>query len=384
MENQMNTLAGMEVFQLAPADINHLFRRSGLSGNTLSPYRYDAEQAAVSTPSQAFKALAESIKFQQVAARLLEPDVKIEFNSGGGSAAEDKYYAFLAKEDQNVLLQFVKDKGELLLILFPDWITFLEWWASVYAANGMEGYQTVFPSDMETELLVCAIHCLDIYRRSYMESMLDYRGGLGLSLPAQEFVQLLKRSLASKDKRWLLPTLFEITPGLKGTQIALKPEHIEQAAKLGFLTNKEGILTLDERSKLMGTEFITSWIGTVGWQATALINGEERSLSRVFVAVTAFTNHLISFKTEGQGATRFRHQASSASVLVNTLVKWMESIQKAMENKGSGGKKAALPAPPAQEKKEKSSAVKAKFCSQCGTEIRPGKKFCSGCGTVLV
>ncbi|NLB18179.1 MAG: hypothetical protein GX825_05495, partial [Syntrophomonadaceae bacterium] len=64
--------------------------------------------------------------------------------------------------------------------------------------------------------------------------MLDYRGGMDLAISTQDFVQLLRRSLSSQDKRWLLPTLFEITPGLKESSIALKPEHLKKAEELGF------------------------------------------------------------------------------------------------------------------------------------------------------
>ncbi len=370
MDNNQNTLAGTEVFKLAPEDINHLFRRSGVKGNSLSPFSYNPEQAATSSPSELFKALSASPRLNQIARRLLEPDLKIEFNRGGAGAADDKYHVLLSTEDKAVLAQFVNSEEDLLLLLFNDWEAFMEWWAGVYTSPGMGSYQTVFPNIMETEVLVCALHCIDIYRRSYMESMLDYRSGVNLSLTTQDFVQLLKRSLASKDKRWLLPTLFEITPGLKNSSIALKPEHIKQAEELGFITSNEATLTLGERSKIMGTEFITSWMGAIGWQATALINGEERSLSRVYLAPTAFANHLFSFETGAKGEGRFRHQASTAAELKQTLVKWMEALQKVIGR-------------PAPAKNAEKSTAKAKFCGKCGTKIRPGKKFCTKCGAAV-
>jgi hypothetical protein len=370
MDNNQNELAGTEVFKLAPDDINHLFRRSGVKGNSLSPFTYNPEQAATSSPSELFKSLSESPRLGQVAGRLLEPDLKIEFNRGGAGAADDKYYVLLSNADKTVLAQMVNSQGEILLLLFEHWVSFLEWWTGVYASPGMGGYQKVFPNIMETEVLVCALHSIDIYRRSYMESMLDFRSGLSLSLTTHDFAQLLKRSLASKDKRWLLPTMFEVTPGLKNSSIALKPEHIKQAGELGFVTDNEGSLTLGERSRIMGTEFMTSWLGAIGWQATALINGGERSLSRVYLAPTAFANHLFSFETGANGEGRFRHQASTAAELKQTLVKWMEALQKATGR-------------PAPAKSEKKDTVKTKFCGQCGTEIRPGKKFCNKCGAAI-
>ncbi len=371
MEMKQEMLAGTEVFKLAPGDIDHLFRRSGLNGNNLSPFRYNAGQAAISTPSEWFKAVSESPRLTQVARRLLEPDIKIVFNNGGGIAADDKYNVLLSTDDRTVLAQFINSDGDIVLLLFPDWESFLEWWTSVYASAGMSSYQTVFPNILETEVLICALHCVDIYRRSYLESMLEYRGGLDLSITRQDFVQLLKRSLASGDKRWLLPTMFEITPGLKNTSISLTPEHLKQIEELGFITNNEEIITLAERTRLMGTEFITSWMGATGWQATALINGEERNLSRVFLAPTAFTNHLVSFETGSKGDSRFRHQASTGPELIKTLVKWVEAIQ---------GVTGFIPA---QAATTADNNGQARVCGNCGSEIRPGKKFCTSCGNSI-
>ncbi|MDD4169316.1 MAG: zinc ribbon domain-containing protein [Desulfotomaculaceae bacterium] len=363
LEKQENT----EVFKLTPGDLDHLFRRSGLIGNKLSPFRYDAEQAAISSPSEYFKALAESPRLNQVAGCLLEPDLKIEFYRGGAGTADETYYVLLSKPDQAVAAQFVNSGGEYLVLLFDDWASYLEWWSQIYVSTGIGSYQAVFPKVMDTEVLICALHCIDIYRRSYMESMLDYSGDLNLSLTIQDYVDLLKRAVVSRDKRWLLPTLLELTPGLKSSDIALKPEHIKQLEELGFAAESESVLTLDERSRIMGTEFITGWMGGLGVQATALIKGEECSLSRVFLAPTAFANHLISFETGSGGEGRFRHQASTAEELKQTLGKWMETLQKAV-----GGLAAAKTAEP-----------KMKFCGQCGSKIRSGKKFCTNCGKAV-
>lgn len=367
MENRMNTLAGTDVFKLKPGDMDHLFRRAGLTGNDLAPFVYNAEQAAVSSPSEWFKTLAESPSFKQIAKKTLQPDLKIDFRHGGAGAAEDKYCALLSADDQTVLLQLFNSESDIILALFPDWGKFLDWWTNAYASHGVEGYKTVFPGTMDTEVLVCAMHSVDIYRRAYMESMLDYSGGLNMSLKIQDFVQFLERSLASRDKRWLLPTLFEITPGLKTGSISVQPEHIKQLEDLGFVSRDADVLTLSERSMIMGTEFISSWMGSAGLQATALLKGKERNLSRVYLAPTAFSNHLFSFETSGGAGSRFRHQAATRTGLINTLSSWMEALQKVT---------GIMPAKPAHAAAEQSQT----FCGQCGSEIRPGKKFCTNCG----
>jgi len=122
----------------------------------------------------------------------------------------------------------------------------------------------------------------------------------------------------------------------------------------------------------MGTEFITSWMGGFGWQATALIDGQERSLSRVFLAPTAFTNHLISFEAAQAGKTRFRHQAANRQELLKILSGWMKALCRATGIAGTG---------PSTEPPSTSAQVR--FCSNCGAEIRPGKRFCTACGNSL-
>lgn len=362
--------ANMKTFKLAIGDVDHLFRRSGLAGNSLASFQYNPEQAAVSSPSEWFKALAESPAFQIIARQLLEPDLKISFQSGGNHAAQDRYYALVSKEDSAVLGQFVNSEGDLLLLHFPDGKSFLEWWTGIYASPGMEDYPAVFGGAVwESEVLVCALHCIDLYRRFYLESMLDYRSvAIDTSISTGDFVELLKRSLTSGDQRWLLPALFEITPDLKNVPVALNPEHLKKIEKLGFITGSESVFNLGERSRLMGTEFISSWMSATGWQASVLIQGEERSLSQVFLAATAFTNHLFSFETGSGGKGRFRHQAGTAPETAATQLNWLETVKNVTGH-------AAAPVAKAQE-----NPPKAKFCSQCGGEIRAGKKFCSSCG----
>lgn len=364
--------AKVEVFKLEPGDIDHLFRRSGLAGNPLSVFRYNAELAAVTSPSARFKTLTESPAFQTIARQLLEPDLKISFHTGGSNAAEDQYYALLSKATNTVLAQFRNAEGDLLLLYFPGEKAFLEWWAGTYASPGMEDYPAVFGSDvLESEVLICALHCVDMYRRFYLESMLDYRGVIDVAFNSADFVQLLKRALASGDKRWLLPALFEITPGLKSMPVALKPEHLRKIEELGFIAGKDAVFTLAERSRLMGTEFTSAWMSATGWQASALINGEERSLSRVFLAATAFTNHLFSFETGSGGEGRFRHRTANSSELAETLLQWTTALRRAAVVPADAGAAAIASGP------------QRNFCGQCGGKISPGKKFCSHCGAVL-
>lgn len=370
MEVKQDNLENVGVFKLTPSDVGHLFQWAGLRGNELATFTYDAGATAATNPSPFFKQCQEDPRFKTMAINFLEPVLKITFNRGGGSSAAEKFYLLFSNADKETVAQFTNDEGDLLLLLFDNFVAFLEWWTSIYASNSSGSYQAIFPEVMETETLVCALHSIDIYHRAYLESMLEYSGELGLTLTTGDFIELLKKALASGDKRWLLPTVFELTPNLKSSNIALKPENIEQIEKLGFLSSSaEGVLTLGERARLMGTEFITSFLGATGFQATALLNGEEVSLSRVFLATTAFTNHLCSFENAAGGATRFCHQPLNAEELKSALGKWLDALLKAI------GKPVA--------DKPAMAADASRFCGNCGTPLLAGRKFCSNCGNPI-
>ena len=99
MESTQGPNPGMEVFKLSPVDINYVFRSSGVAGNTLSPFLYDSEAAAVASPSEYFKAFQQNALFRGVAAKLLEPDLKVSFSTGGSGSEEDTNSVLLKREN---------------------------------------------------------------------------------------------------------------------------------------------------------------------------------------------------------------------------------------------------------------------------------------------
>lgn len=367
------------VFKLLPTDIDHLFKRSGLLGNSMAGFIHNLELAGTPNGSEHFMALASNPNFNLIAKLVLEPDLRIEFTRGGNATPDEDFFLYQINGSRAVVAQFTNEGGEILLALFNDIADYVEWWVELYASSGMGSYQTVFPQVLPTEALICALHSIDIYRRAYMESMLNYSGNLGLTISRADFIDLIKRSAASGDKRWLLPNLFELIPGIKSGNISLKPEHIDMIAELGFLSNEGGLLTLGERSRLMGTEFITSWIGNVGFQALALIKGEPRSLSRAFLATTGFANHLCSFENAANGESRFRHQALDARELKKALIGWLQALQSTIPASQATANQVAAPPPPVAS----TTKEERKFCGNCGTPVVPGRKFCGNCGNPL-
>lgn len=359
--------AGTEVFKLAPGDINHLFRRSGLKGNSLSNFTYNGEQAAVSSATDWFKVLTESSVFSKIARNMLEPDLKISFSRGGNFSGSEQYYALFSSKDNSVLAKFTNDQGELILMIFPDELEFCKWWAGVYASEGIEDYKSISSEKLDIEVMLCILHCLDIYKRSYMESMLDYRKMVDVSISTSDFVKLLKTALASSDTRWYLPSLFQVAPALKSGKLSLKQEHIKKLEELGFIKcDDKLLLTMSEKGRTIGTEFLTSWMGSIGLQASSLVNGQEKVSSQIVMTPTAFTNHLVTFEAGNDMNYKFRHEALTREAVTTNLQKWLKSL-----DKGIAADSVKLSA---------DTDKKPKFCGYCGSKLYPGKKFCTNCG----
>ncbi len=370
MEVNKDVSADTAVFTLVPGDVNHLFRRSGLKGNNLSIFRYNGEQAAVSSASEGFKAVAESPVFHKIARDLLEPDIKISFRRVENFAAIQQYYVFFSSKDSSVLMQFTNSQGEIILMLFNDEKAFWKWWTGVYASEGMDNYKSIFPDILDIEVLVCILHSLDVYKRYYMESMFAYRNMGEVSISTTDFVKLLKQSLASSDIRWSLPSLFKVVPGLRRGKLSLKQEHIKKLEELGFVTGDgKLILTMADKGKAMGNEFLTSWIRSIGLEVSSLVNGQEKTLSQMFMASTAFTNHMVILEAVDGMNYRFRHEALKRDAVASTLQKWIKTLYQ------HSSEDSVLP--------PVNNDRKSKYCGHCGSKLYPGKKFCTNCGAKL-
>jgi len=380
MESTQGPNPGMEVFKLSPVDINYVFRSSGLRGNTLSPFLYDSEAAAVASPSEYFKAFQQNALFRGVAAKLLEPDLKVSFSTGGSGSEEDTYSVLMKREDPSVLAVMQNSSGDYLLLHFAEQNVFLHWWVSLYGMNSQGSYRQVFDGAKPLEVLVYALHAIDTYRRAYMESMLGYNREVSLSIGNADFLESMKQALASQDSRWLLPALFKLCPSLTRAKLKLDAEHIQAAGEAGFIAlhkdEKSGdtIVTLGEKSQSMGTEFLKTWIGSTAIEAVILTDGNIRRVSTLFLAPTAFANHMFSFRRAGEGYG-FIHKALDREGLESYLSQCWEAWRGLkIEGKAKETHQTA-------DQSKGENKPQARFCGKCGQSIRGNQKFCGKCGS---
>lgn len=378
METNHASNGGAEVFKLSPSDINFVFRGSGLVGNALSPFSYDSEAAAVTKPSENFQAFQKNALFRGTAAKLLEPDFNVSFSTGGSGAQEDTHSVLMKREDPSALAVMENSEGDYLLLHFAEKNAFLQWWVSVYGMTCNGSYRQVFDGVKPLEVLVCALHAIDTYRRAYMESMLSYKNEVSLTISNADFLGTLKEALASQDPRWLLPAVFKLCPALTRAKLKLLPAHIRAASDAGFIAlcddeNKgDMIVTLGDKAQSMGTEFLRTWIGATAIEAAIYTDGNLRRVSSLFLAPTAFANHLFSFRRAGEGYD-FSHQALDLKGLASYLSQCWEAWQ--------GLRIEEQPKKPEKPKAEKKKT--ASFCGKCGQPIKGNQKFCGKCGSSI-
>jgi hypothetical protein len=366
MKNQTTALPTL--YTITAGDLGALFASSGVTGNDLSPYSQMAA-GPDQTSSAELQRLMASPDGPEIARLLQAPELRIRCHACGGMAQEEVYYLLLSASTMAVLAQFTDAEGRLKLLLFPDGSGFLNWWISLYGTSDSHSYREIFPGHQDLETLVCACHALDLYRRAALESMLRYEAGGPISISPRDFIQGLKEAIVKGDNRWLLPSLINLTPGLKTHKLVLAPQHLKILEELGFIQPAENgageTLTLGKLAVTLGTEFAATWMGSVGFEAVALVNGQKTVLDRKILMPTAFTNHLIALEPE-PGGLKFQHQALDSGHLITLLEQWLGYLKKIAFT-------TAVP--------ETEPPQAARFCQQCGAPLKAGRKFCTKCGT---
>lgn len=372
MGNQVSN-QDIEVSKLSPVDVDFVFRSSGLMGNELSPFQYDSQRAAVTTPSQHFQAFRQSDLFRNAASILLEPDLKVSFSIGGSGSEEDSYFVLMKKEDPAALALMRDSAGDYLLLHFEQSTVFLHWWVNLYGMGSLGSYPEIFEDVQALEVLVYTFHAIDTYRRAYMESMLNYKKEISLSISSEDFLNSMQEAVANKDARWLLPTLFGLCPALSDVKLHILPEHVSEVENAGFVTlskdenNSQVIVTLGEKAQSLGTEFLKTWMGSTAIEAFIMAEGGPKRVSTLFLAPTAFTNHVFSFRKTGEGC-QFRHQATDRNELEEYLARYFRGWL------GSENKEVS-------QETTKPAEAKGLFCGKCGQATKDTQRFCGQCGS---
>lgn len=358
-------------------DLGLMFKKSGLKGNSLSPFKKIFDNPPIGKESPGLNLIMNNPKLQQIPQSLFEPSLKLKINRVEFGEPTKGYYA-LFTVGGGFIVVIPSDFGENIHINFFNSSSFVDWLLQDDLPVTDKSYEPVFPGPMDMEILLVSLHSVDLYRRSVIESMLSYEPGFKLSMSTKTFLDYLTRGAKSSDVRWILPALFSLTPGLKNMSISLNQEHIKQAAELGFIIVDEDIITLGKKAVDAGTELSKSFPGLMGIQATHLVDNREFGLSQVFIATNITAGHLFSFEMPEPNRRVFNHQIFQGGDLKKIINTWVDTLIGKVKEKSSDAEVPAKGVPAG-----KSIPGNALFCRQCGAQLKTGAKFCAKCGTPI-
>jgi len=267
-----------------------------------------------------------------VAAVLACPSFKLWGRSGGGRTPFSSYaicgrpathpdlYVAASPSFENAWLFEVLDGVEEVAA----------WWADTFAAPVDETMPNLLPPPIEIESLLYAFHTIDAFRRVTMQGMLDYRTTSEPAVPVEDFITSMRRSIASNDLRWLMPTFMHLVPGLDLGNIDIRDEHlqslIDQTLFEAAAEEQDGteVLVFGEAGIALGMEFYDGWLSSAGYELVVRSGGAQMPLARGFLAPTPVTNHLILLGANGESVN---HQAMTTEHLAIKLVELLTDAE---------------------------------------------------------
>ena len=347
---------------------------------------------------------------------LAAPDLIMANRTGGGSLPVSFFTACHAPSvDADAFVVMTPSfQGAFLIQIFDTRWLFLAWWLSQNAALVNEPAPNMIPPPVSYESLVYMFHAVDLFRRTAMESQLEFEPSMAPSLPVSDFGKFLKASVVSHDLRWLVPAFLGLTPGLDQLKFETDARHLEALYRHDFLypAKREGKsktpdkLVFGNAGRAMGTEFYRSWFQAVGFETLVRLSGRWEHAHSGFLAPTGLANHLILIGTDGPSQS-VNHQAMTRDALDR---KMLHLFDEEVLTAAPGVEPEIEPqTPPKQDPSPQPAQAKQpvfstpepaktdtppralvaqqptmkKFCTTCGKQLKPGIKFCTSCGHPL-
>jgi hypothetical protein len=408
MENDREGLS----WQITARELQAALERLGLALNPLSPL------AGLATARQVPERLDEGTvqtdqpAFRQALTIAAQPDLLVRGRIGGGSVdlMEFTLSRCQARGDSLALAAVVAE-GQILLRLFTDSQAFIAWFMTHYAGKNEQTVANFIPPTVELGEFIYLLHAVDAFRIATFRSMLEYRAGQQPTLRLSEFMDSMRRSVRSRDIRWLLPAFLVLTPGLDPAAIDLAAEKTQILLDRTFLETHaepgggEQVLGFAEAGRTMGVEFYRTWLVAAGFEIRVAGPAGATPVERLFIAPTALANHLVQIETKAAAGqpVKVNHQALTYGQLEQKLnalfaralalpVAPPAPVEAAPASAtpaapASAAPVSAMPAAPAAPAPDAQAAQPARtprFCPNCGTPLKPDARFCKNCGTKLI
>ncbi|MDD5602990.1 MAG: hypothetical protein PHG48_02760 [Eubacteriales bacterium] len=326
---------GQYLIQIGKDDITEIFTKElGMKPNVFSPfYEYGTEKKPVAAETgeggeqpgaevnvEAIRSILADPVFVDIAKVLAYPQIKVRIRTGGGTVNLEESYLLGRNDCIKVALVNENIENAFYIQIFDSIPDYTKWWTDAYAGGKTETVANYIPPDVSIGELIFILHAIDYYRRASYTSMLEYTPSGVIKIDTGDFATAMEKALRSRDIRWLLPAFAIMTPGLEKFTADIKLDDIAVLYAKNFLGNiqvNEGSpaqVVFGEAAKIMGTEFMRTWMICAGFEMNIFTPDGVRDGGRFFIAPTGLTNHLIYMKPVKE-SLNVNHQALTTNHL---------------------------------------------------------------------
>ncbi|HNT54356.1 MAG TPA: zinc ribbon domain-containing protein [Anaerolineaceae bacterium] len=374
--------AKIHLFQISAADLGCLWiDLLHLSWNQLSPIEQNLNEYMPGAGRAAAELLelAKSKPVVHAAAIVARPDLRLHCWTGGG-ATQMGFLSLCRNQslDPNgVAVVSPSHKNSLMVHYFPTVSACANWVAEILGAKVEDEPPALFPPSLPFESALYALHAIDCFRRVAYQSMLDHKTLETPHLSVAQFASTFQQSLGSADLRWLLPAFLHMAPGAREIPFQPQAAHLAAVVDARLLrpvrvgnSPGEAAYAFGEAGRLLGIEFLRTWLTAAGLQLDLLSNDAVTTTQRVFLAPTAVANHWFSIQKDTRPEAPGQPGAGYAEVLSTPLT--LKELSEHLVDLVS------WPVPLEE------SAARPRFCMSCGKPIQPSARFCNYCGQAVV
>jgi hypothetical protein len=349
-----------KVFQLSRQDINIMSENTHITSNSLSLFKTEKGKYG-NTLSKNGNTFIKENNYIAILNILLIPDFHFKQNIAGKCIDHYSVNTFLKNTSQDMVCVIEGSEG-FTILCFNKPEDYVLWFINFFTMNTKTEYGPLFDQEVSLNTILMTLHCIDMYSRGFYESMLSYNLDTGVTMLKDDFELSYAVALKSRDIRWLAPSLFYLTPSLSTTQEKLSVGNLnilkeKDLIKLWKNEKDDELITITEKAQEIGYEFCHNWIQSIGISAVALVNDKKRLLSRIYLAPTAYTNHLFSFKMSQKKEFMCNYQTLTREKLTKNFTQWIKAVV--------------------------NTCLEKNICPSCKKIINEDSVFCIYCGAKL-
>ncbi len=387
VEIEQNKLAVEQIaYEIPAGGLYTLFAKRLSHANKLSPLA--SMKPAAASSAKDLDQIMKSSGFALLEESLLQPDLRIEHRYGGQYTGLTVFSTFKRDDSEITLVVFPQKDGGMILRIYHTLEEYLDWWSALLLSRVNNATANFLTPPLSIAGLIYSLHAIDCYRRYSYKTSLEYEPESTPFISCTEFNSTIAKSIPSFDLRWLLSSLFVLTPDLEGINFEPEEKDLSELVRRTILypakdEQGESLFYFGEAGQYLGEEFLRAWEISIGLSARRIINGAVRSVYRAFIAPTALSNHLFQFESDSKGLC-VNHQPlgfdSILQMLENRVKKLPVDSHASAETPTEKNVESKEASQQGSRRQTDTTPTSSKLCRACGAHSAATMNFCGNCG----